>query len=137
MSGEIVLGYDGTEGSEAALEEAVRLSDQLGLALVAVFGFQPPVVEREIADHREALLEYGKKQVTHAVERARECGVEAQGVVVDKRPSEALVQVAEEHHGRCIVVGTSGIGPIKSALLGSTPHKLLQVADRPVVVVPG
>ena len=136
MSGEIVLGYDGTEGSEAALAEALRLCDELGITLVVVFGFQPPVVEREIADHRRALREHGEKQVRHAVERARECGVEAHGVVVDKRPSEALVQVAGEHHGRCIVVGTNGEGPLKGALLGSTPHKLLQVADRPVVVVP-
>jgi nucleotide-binding universal stress UspA family protein len=137
MSGEIVLGYDGTEGSEAALAEALRLSDELGVGIVAVFGYKPPVVEREIADHRAALHEYGEARVRQAVERAHEAGAEAQGMVVAKRPSEALVQVAGEHEARCIVVGSSGEGPLKGALLGSTPHKLLQVADRPVVVVPG
>jgi nucleotide-binding universal stress UspA family protein len=35
-----------------------------------------------------------------------------------------------------IVVGTRGESPIRGALLGSTPHKLLQLSDRPVLVVP-
>ena len=137
MAGEIVVGYDGTDGSEAALAEAVRLSEGLGAPLMAVFGYKPPVVEREIADHQAALHEYGEARVRQAVEQAREAGVEAHGMVVAKRPSAALAQVAGERDARCIVVGSSGEGPIKGALLGSTPHKLLQLADRPVVVVPG
>jgi nucleotide-binding universal stress UspA family protein len=35
-----------------------------------------------------------------------------------------------------IVVGTQGESPLRSALLGSIPHKLLQLSDRPVLVVP-
>jgi hypothetical protein len=35
-----------------------------------------------------------------------------------------------------IVVGTSGESPIRSAMLGSTPHKLLQLSTRPVLCVP-
>ena len=36
-----------------------------------------------------------------------------------------------------IVVGTYGESPIKGAILGSTPHKLLHMSERPVLVVPG
>ena len=35
-----------------------------------------------------------------------------------------------------IVIGTHGESPLRGAILGSTPHKLLHLADRPVVVVP-
>ena len=35
-----------------------------------------------------------------------------------------------------IIVGTYGDSPIKGAILGSTPHKLVQIADVPVVVTP-
>ncbi len=35
-----------------------------------------------------------------------------------------------------IVVGTYGDSPIKGAILGSTPHKLVQIAEVPVVVTP-
>jgi nucleotide-binding universal stress UspA family protein len=137
MAGEIVLGYDGSEGAEAALAEAMRLSKELGGQLVAVFGFQEKLAERQAADYRAALHDHGAEQVRQAADKAREGGVEAEGIVVAKRPSEALVQVAEEKDARCIVVGTKGEGPLKGALLGSTPHKLLHLADRPVVVVPG
>ncbi len=35
-----------------------------------------------------------------------------------------------------IVVGSYGDPPLKGVILGSTPSKLLHVADRPVLVVP-
>jgi nucleotide-binding universal stress UspA family protein len=35
-----------------------------------------------------------------------------------------------------IVLGTWGEGPLRGAILGSTPHKFLHISDRPVVVVP-
>jgi nucleotide-binding universal stress UspA family protein len=33
-------------------------------------------------------------------------------------------------------VGAHGESPIRGALIGSTAHKLLHLADRPVLVVP-
>ena len=53
-----------------------------------------------------------------------------------ERPSEALEALAEEHDARAIVVGSYGESPLRSAILGSTPHKLLHEARRPVLVVP-
>jgi nucleotide-binding universal stress UspA family protein len=35
-----------------------------------------------------------------------------------------------------IVVGTAGESPLKGAMLGSTPHKLLHLSSRPVLCVP-
>jgi nucleotide-binding universal stress UspA family protein len=57
--------------------------------------------------------------------------------LVQKRPSAALTELAEREDARMIVVGTYGESPIKGAILGSTPHKLLHLSDRPVLVVPG
>ena len=57
-------------------------------------------------------------------------------MVVEQAPARALVELAAERDARVIVVGTHGESPIKGALLGSTPHKLLQLSDRPVLVVP-
>ena len=52
------------------------------------------------------------------------------------RPSDALIALAEEHDARAIVVGTHSESPLRGAILGSTPHKLLHLSRRPVVVVP-
>ena len=56
--------------------------------------------------------------------------------VVSARPAEALLRVAEECGARLIVVGASGESPIRGAMLGSTPHKLLQLSSIPVLSVP-
>ncbi len=57
-------------------------------------------------------------------------------MIVERAPAEALVDLAHERDARVIVVGTRGESPLRGALLGSTPHKLLHLADRPVLVVP-
>ena len=54
-----------------------------------------------------------------------------------ERPAAALVEVADARDARFIVVGTWGESPLRGAILGSTPHKLLHLSHRPVVVVPG
>ena len=45
-------------------------------------------------------------------------------------------RLADARDARFIVVGTWGESPIRGAILGSTPHKLLHLSHRPVVVVP-
>ena len=61
---------------------------------------------------------------------------DVEAVIVEQAPAHALVALADERDARVIVVGTRGEGPLRGALLGSTPHKLLQLSDRPVLVVP-
>jgi len=61
---------------------------------------------------------------------------DAQAVVVDARPAEALLQVASERKARMIVVGTHGERPLTGAVLGSVPHRLLHLSRVPVLVVP-
>jgi nucleotide-binding universal stress UspA family protein len=56
--------------------------------------------------------------------------------VVTAKPAEALIEVADRVDASFIVVGSYGESPLRSALLGSTPHKLLHLTTRPVLVVP-
>ena len=49
---------------------------------------------------------------------------------------DALLALASEREARLIVVGTYGESPLRSAILGSTPHKLLHLSEVPVLVVP-
>jgi len=56
--------------------------------------------------------------------------------VVDLRPADAILAAGDEHDARAIVVGTTGQGPIKGALLGSVTYQVVHRSTRPVVVVP-
>jgi nucleotide-binding universal stress UspA family protein len=133
----IVVGYDGSNCSKAALDRALELAKELGDQVVIAFGYAPPGIwGGEIAEHEEAIEEFGEKVMGEAGERARAAGVSSEVALVAKRGPDALIEVAAKCGARMIVVGSHGDPPLKGMILGSTPHKLLHLADRPVLVVP-
>ncbi len=135
--GAIVVGYDGSDCGHAALDAAVELAKGLGDGVVVVFGYAPPGLwGGEIADHEEAVEEFGAKMMDEAKRRAAEHGVTIDVEMVPKRGTDALVEVADARGARMIVVGSYGDPPLKGFILGSTPNKLLHVSERPVLVVP-
>lgn len=136
MARTLVVGYDGSECAQAALEEAIALAGATGDKLVIGFGYEPGGYGEEHAAHREQVRQFGERVTAPAIERAEQAGVEATLALIPERPVEALLALAEEHDARAIVVGTRGEHPIKSALVGSTPNKLLHLSERPVFVVP-
>jgi nucleotide-binding universal stress UspA family protein len=137
MARDLIVGYDDSPGARAALEVAIELASDLGDRLVIAFGYEPPGdIGEELTAARAAVREIGERVAHHALSRATVAGVEAELAVIDARPVDALLELAETHNARMIVVGSYGESPIKGAILGSTPHKLLHLADRPVLAVP-
>jgi nucleotide-binding universal stress UspA family protein len=131
----LVVGYDGTDGASAAVREAARLAPQLGGAVVVVFAYHVSALGGEVADLSATLRERGEAVLGEALELLRAAGVEARGELVDDRPAEALVRVAEAEDAQMIVTGSYGEAPLRGALLGSTPYRLLHRSERPVLVV--
>jgi nucleotide-binding universal stress UspA family protein len=135
--GAIVVGYDGSDSGKAALERAMELASGLGDKIVLVFGYAPPGIwGGEIAEHEEAIEEFGATAMAEAKRLVEADGVEAEYELVPKRAVEAVLAVAGERDARMIVIGGGGEAPLKGAILGATPYKLLHQADRPVLVVP-
>ena len=133
----IVVGYDDSPGSHAALEVAASLAAEHGDELIIGYGYGPPGnVGEEFKQHRDALVEMGRKVTDEAKAQAEAAGVDAQVELVEERGTNALLSLAEVHDARFIVVGSYGESPLKGAILGSTPHKLLHLSPVPVVVVP-
>jgi nucleotide-binding universal stress UspA family protein len=134
--GALVVGYDGSACANAALDAALGLAEATGDRLIVCFGYEPGGYGEEHSAHREEVRKYGERATAPALERAAEAGIDASLALIGERPVQALLTLAEEHDARAIVVGTFGESPIKGAILGSTPHKLLHVSARPVLVVP-
>jgi nucleotide-binding universal stress UspA family protein len=137
MAGNVVLGYDGSDGSKAALRVAVSVADAYAAPLSIVFGYEPPTAA-EALDYRNELHRIGDEVVDEAVVAAAEMdpGVEVEKLVVPMRPVDALLEAAAEREARVIVIGGMGEAPIVGAILGSVPHKLLHRSTVPVLVVP-
>ncbi|MFF1556661.1 universal stress protein [Streptomyces sp. NPDC058279] len=133
----VVLGYDESPGAERALRVALEVAAAFGEPLVLVFGAAAPGgTGEEYRAHREAVRQAGHSALAHAVAAADEAGVPSTVEVADEKPAQALLDAAGRHRARVIIVGTWGDSPIRGALLGSTPHKLLHLSPVPVLCVP-
>jgi nucleotide-binding universal stress UspA family protein len=113
------------------------LAAELDQKLYIVFGYEPYRGAAEIQDHRAALEELGTEVGNTAVEQAREAGADSELRLIDRGAVDALIALADEVDARMIVVGSYGDSPLKGAILGSTPHKLVHLSKRPVLVVHG
>ena len=134
MAGELILGYNGTDGAKATLDLACDLARDLDTGLVVAYAYEPQHMGGEIGPHRDALEQHGREVTAQALKTAREAGIDAEAVLVRKRPAPGLADLAAERGARLILVGSYGESPLKSAILGSVPHKLLQISDIPVLV---
>ncbi|MFE7842745.1 universal stress protein [Streptomyces sp. NPDC057474] len=133
----IVLGYDESPGAVRALRVAIEVSATYGEPLVLVYGAAAPGGKgEEYRTHREALHQAGRLALEHAVTAADAAGVPTTVEIIDEKPAQALIDAASRHEARLIVVGIWGESPMRGALLGSTPHKLLHLSRFPVLCVP-
>jgi nucleotide-binding universal stress UspA family protein len=133
----VVVGYDGSTPSRAALAHAVALGDGAHLVVVHAREARAPEATsrwRELldADHQsqasatlDAILREGDGVPAGASWEAR---------VVDGRPAEAILEIAREVHADAIIVGAHGVGA--AARLGSVPYELLARAEVPVTLIP-
>ena len=131
----LVVGYDGTDNSKAALDAAVELGKDLGEPILAVFGYGVNPMGGEVKDLAQTLKERGEKVTAEAVERAGAGGAKAEAVLADQEGSDALIAVAKDRNARMIVVGSRGEGPIRGAILGATAYRLVHTSETPVLVV--
>jgi nucleotide-binding universal stress UspA family protein len=136
MSAGVIVGYDGSECAKAALRVGMEVGRAYGENVVIAFAYELNPVAGEIHDYHAALRELAQQRLTEALAVAAEAHEEVEAVVVEHEPARALVALADERDARLIVVGTRGDSLLKGVLLGSTPHKLLALSDRPVLVVP-
>ncbi|MET9934052.1 MULTISPECIES: universal stress protein [unclassified Streptomyces] len=133
----VVLGYDESPGAARALRIAVEVAAAFGETLVLVYGAAAPgPTGEEYRSHHDAVRQAGRTGLEHAVAEADRAGVPTVVEVIDDKPAQALVDAAARHAARVVVVGSWSESPIRGALLGSTPHKLLHMSTVPVLCVP-
>jgi nucleotide-binding universal stress UspA family protein len=76
--------------------------------------------------------------VRDGVDALRQAGVEAEGEVRPTTFGHAAREIladAKEHDADVIVMGSRGRSDLAGSILGSTAHKVIHLADRPVLVI--
>jgi nucleotide-binding universal stress UspA family protein len=132
----IVVGYDASDCARAALNTAIEVAGAFGDDVHVVVAYEVSRLGGEVADFAAALAERAQQVVKLATDQAAGLHAEIQTEIVEERTADALVDVADRLDARLIVVGSRGESPLRGALVGSTPHKLMQVTERPLLVVP-
>ena len=145
----VLIGFDDSEQSRAAVRQAARLfagrsaivatvwrtiESVAAASLVAV----PAYVTSEAVDK---LDESARAKALEVAERgaqlAADAGLEAtaEPIAADGSVWPALVRAADERDAAVVVVGSRGRSGMKSALLGSVSSGVVHNSERPVLIV--
>jgi nucleotide-binding universal stress UspA family protein len=135
MAEQIVVGYDGSEYSDRALEWAVQEAAALSAELKVVVSVGRPVaVDPSLyGPFLQAIEEEAEKVAGRAVARAQEHGVRAVGVV--ERGDAAGVLVYASEPASALVVGKRGRHGVRGRV-GSVSAAVAAHAKCPVIVLP-
>jgi len=134
----LILGLDGSDGSQAALEWCREHAALLDAEVIAVGVIDlAPLIGLPWAGAPP--LEDFRREMSAALEISvatlRATGVTCRTIVKEGNPAAMLEEVADES-GDLIVVGRRGRGGFAEMLLGSVPHALAHHARGPLLVVP-
>jgi len=133
----LAVGYDGGESADRALDAAIDLARDLEEELFVVCGVAPAGgVGEEYDATEDAIVEDIAPLVMAAVAKARSAGIDAEAILVDADPVDALYTVMDERSPRMLIVGYGTAGRIRRALFGAVARRVVRGAEVPVLVVP-
>jgi nucleotide-binding universal stress UspA family protein len=146
-AGIALIGYDGSEGGATAIRQAGSLLaprralvaavwDSVAAQLLATdLGVSIGELAREADEGSEARAE---RIAAEGADHARAAGFDAEPAAVRASPNawRTLLAKADEIDASVVVLGSRGLGAVKSALLGSVSSGTLHHSRKPVLVVP-
>ena len=143
----ILLTTDGSREAELASSSAADLAERTGSELHVVYvGHMPPVfyespgattLDLDLQSRmQERAEEEARTRLDEQVQRVRGAGGEVAGAHARVgRPDAVIVELAEELGAGLIVLGSRGLGPLRSALMGSVSDSIVRHARCAVLVV--
>lgn len=134
----VLFATDGSDAAATALEHAVETADAHGATLhvLSVADERIALAADDTAATREELREQAQAAVDDAAERTSAGGVHVETSVRDGVPFREILAYAAETDVDLVVVGTHGReGREKRVNMGSTAERVVNQADRPVLVV--
>lgn len=140
----ILICYDGsTDAREAIAHGASLLRGQRATVLTvwtpfdaAALGLSGGVEDMQANDTAARL--HAEQQAAEGARLAIEAGFDAEPRTADRRTTiaDAILGEADTLQATAILMGSRGLTGVKSLLLGSVSHAVIQHADRTVIVVP-
>ena len=131
----ILVGFDGSEGSEQALNRAIMIIDDFGeLFLLAVI---PSPKDKTYVDASiyEKLKIKANNLINGVIKDIGEHGFTVKGLVEEGDPASLIIEISNKLDVDLIVLGSKGQSELGRYLIGSVANKVVQYAAKPVMVV--
>ncbi len=136
----ILAAYDGSEGSERALQVALQLAQAHAseLCVLSVEEQLPRYAATvgEMDEEKERANHYFEKLGERAAEQAAKLGVTISQRVEPGQPAITIVNFAKNRQFDLLVLGRSGHSETWGRFLGTTTDKVTRHASCAVLVVP-
>jgi nucleotide-binding universal stress UspA family protein len=140
----ILVPIDGSQTSERALHEAIRVANreaQLRLVYVLVENYlldAEGYAYIDLADLQKAMRHSGERALALAAEKVRQAGATAETALLEasgERIASVIENEARHWQADLIVIGTHGRSGLNRLLLGSVAEGVVRVATVPVLLV--
>jgi nucleotide-binding universal stress UspA family protein len=149
MINKILVPIDGSEHSDRALNYALDLAEKYSAKITLLSVAQPvvatgpmfitqPMMPPESTTIYVKEIEAAHKRVlTEAFKKAKKTkpDLKISKMLVDGRPADRIVEIANEKKFDLIVMGSRGAGGIKEFFLGSVSDRVADEARCPVLLV--
>ncbi len=131
----ILVGFDGSEGSEQALNRAILMLDEYGeLILLAVV---PTPSDESFIDETiyRDLKNKAKRMIDDVIKDVGVSDFKITGIVEKGDAAAKIIDIANSLRVDVIVLGSRGESKIGPYRIGSVANKVVQYAHKPVMVV--
>ncbi|MCL4482820.1 MAG: universal stress protein [Bacteroidetes bacterium] len=139
MYKKVLVGYDGSEGAEKALTNAIEISKALQAKLVALWvgGFRPYYHETlaEIDEENKAIDKFSAKLKKKLKEKSHEEGIEIEYAHLQGNPAKLIVEYADKNQFDLIAMGGGGHSGLWGNDLGHVTDKVSENAKCNVLIV--
>jgi nucleotide-binding universal stress UspA family protein len=139
MFQKILVGYDGSNGGQAALRRAAVMAKEFNAQLTALWVREPlpryTDLPGEPEGEAEAADEYFQERKREVGEVAAQQGIAIACETRRGHPAKTIVKAADEGHYDLIVVGHSDHSELWGRLLGDTADRISDHAHCSVLIV--
>jgi nucleotide-binding universal stress UspA family protein len=135
----IIVGDDGSEFADKALEKAIEFAKKEDMEIVVVYAIEDfcpiGVTEFDCNIVREVQMKQAKNIIDRALKKIKDAGMSGRDVTKVGRPADVIIESAEKENAEMIVVASHGKHGIKKVALGSVTARVVEYSPIPVLVM--
>ena len=138
----VLLAVDGSEASKRAFESVKEIGEKYPIKVTLLNNYEVPIsitageastelyleVEKFLRENAHEILEKAKNELQNS-------NLTIETLAVHGDAGSNIVQIATEENCSLIVMGSRGLGSVKSFLMGSVSNYVLHHSKCPVLVV--